>query len=64
VLSWELSNTWDGGFCLVALERALAVGKPHLFTSDQGGPCTSHAFTGRWEEAGGGHQYGWARAGV
>lgn len=52
VLSWELSNTLDVGFCLVALEEALAVGKPHIFNSDQGVQFTSHAFTGRLEEAG------------
>lgn len=52
VLSWELSNTLDVGFCLVALEGALAVGKPHIFNSDQGVQFTSHAFTGRLEEVG------------
>jgi putative transposase len=52
VRSWELSNTWDVGFCLVALEGALAVGKPHIFNSDQGAQFTSHTFTGRLEEAG------------
>jgi putative transposase len=52
VLSWELSNPLDVGFCLVALEGALAVGKPHIFNSDQGVQFTSHAFTGRLEEAG------------
>ena len=27
VLSWQLSNTLDGHFCLVALEQALALGQ-------------------------------------
>jgi putative transposase len=52
VLSWELSNPVDVGCCLVALEEARAVGKPHLFNRAQGVQCTSHAFTGRLEEAG------------
>jgi putative transposase len=51
VLSWELSNTLDVGFCLVALEGALALGKPQIFNSDQGVQFTSHAFTGKLEEA-------------
>ena len=36
VLSWELSNTMDIGFCLVALEKALSKGTPEIFNSDQG----------------------------
>ena len=51
VLSWELSNTLDVGFGLVALAGALALGKPHIFNSDQGVQLTSQAFTGRLEEA-------------
>ena len=51
VLSWELSNTLDVGFCLVAL-GALALGKPQIFNSDQGVQFTSHTCTGRLEEAG------------
>lgn len=52
VLSWELSNTLDVGFCLAALEEALEMGKPDIFNSDQGVQFTSRAFTGRLEEAG------------
>jgi putative transposase len=52
VRSWELSNTWDVGCCLVALEAALVVGQPHRFNSAHRVQCTSHAFTGRLEEAG------------
>jgi putative transposase len=47
VLSWELSNTMDTGFCLLALEKALAKGKPDIFNSDQGAQFTSSEFTGR-----------------
>ena len=36
VLSWRLSNTLDGRFCLEALEEALGVGRPEIFNTDQG----------------------------
>jgi putative transposase len=52
VLSWEISNTLDGEFCLTALERALQQGKPDIFNTDQGVQFTAHAFTGRLERAG------------
>ena len=32
VLAWELSVTLDGQFCRDALERALATGRPEIFT--------------------------------
>jgi putative transposase len=35
VLSWQLSNTMDIHFCLVALEQALQIGQPVIFNSDQ-----------------------------
>lgn len=52
VLSWRLSNTLEGSFCLEALEEALALGKPRIFNSDQGVQFTSLEFTGRLETAG------------
>jgi putative transposase len=52
VLSWRLSNTLDGLFCLEALEEALATWRPEIFNSDQGSQFTAAAFTGRLEEAG------------
>jgi putative transposase len=52
VLAWQLSNTLDSSFCLVALERALVQGCPALFTTDQGVQFTSLAFTNRLERAG------------
>jgi len=52
VLSWEISNTLDGDFCLTALERALAHGTPEIFNTDQGAQFTANAFTGRLAEAG------------
>lgn len=47
VLSWEISNTLDTGFCLSALERALRQGKPEIFNTDQGSQFTSNAYTAK-----------------
>jgi putative transposase len=52
VLSWRLSNTLDGLFCLEALEEALSGGRPEIFNSDQGSQFTAAAFTGRLERCG------------
>lgn len=52
VLSWELSNTLDGSFCLDALESALATSRPEVFNTDQGVQYTQASFTGRLEKAG------------
>jgi len=53
VLGWELSNTLDAGFCVEALERALADGRhPAIFNTDQGSQFTSEAFTGVLTAAG------------
>ena len=52
VLAWRLSNTIDSGFCVEALEEALARhGKPRIFNTDQGAQFTSAAFTGKLEAA-------------
>ena len=59
VLSWEISNTLDGEFCLTALEQALQQGKPEIFNTDQGSQFTANAFTGRLEQAQYQDQYGW-----
>jgi putative transposase len=40
-LSWALSITMDVGFCLEALEQALGVARPEIFTSDQGAQFTN-----------------------
>lgn len=45
VLSWELSNTLDGAFCISALKQALTYGQPEIFNTDQGAQFTSQAFT-------------------
>jgi putative transposase len=52
VLSWRLSNTLDGGFCLEALDEALAQGRPEIFNTDLGSQFTSREYTSRLEEAG------------
>jgi putative transposase len=52
VLSWEISNSLEASFCLEALEKALAIGTPEIFNSDQGVQFTSQDFTGRLEAAG------------
>ena len=51
VLSWELSNTLDGRFCLDALHQALQRGRPEIFNTDQGVQFTALAFTSCLEEA-------------
>ena len=52
VLSWEISLTLDADFCVAALDRALAQGRPEIFNTDQGSQFTSDAFTGRLIAAG------------
>jgi len=52
VLSWRLSNTMEGSFCLEALEEALGVSRPEIFNSDQGSQFTARAFTSRLEGCG------------
>ena len=52
LLAWGLSNTLDVGFCVDALEKALAKGKPDIFNTDQGAQFTSETFTGLLEKHG------------
>jgi putative transposase len=52
VLSWRLSNTLEGRFCLEALDEALAISRPEIFNTDQGSQFTAQEYTGRLEEAG------------
>jgi putative transposase len=53
VLSWELSNTLDGAFCLSALRNALTqYGAPEVFNTDQGVQFTAQAFTDMVQDAG------------
>ncbi len=47
VLAWQLSITMEAGFCIEAVEEALAQhGKPEIFNTDQGSQFTSAGFTG------------------
>jgi putative transposase len=51
-ISWRLSNTLDGSFCLEMLDEALSLGKPEVFNTDQGVQFTAQAWTSRLEAAG------------
>lgn len=46
VLSGEVSTTLETDFCVSTLERALALGQPESFNTEQGSQFTSQAFTG------------------
>ena len=47
VLSWRVSITMEVGFCLEAVEEALARhGRPEIFNTDQGSQFTGQDFTG------------------
>jgi putative transposase len=52
VLTWRLSNTLEGRFCLEALDEALSRGRPEIFNTDQGSQFTAREYTSRLEEAG------------
>jgi len=52
VLSWRLSNTLSGSFCLEALDEALRISRPEIFNSDQGSQFTASAFTSRLQSLG------------
>jgi putative transposase len=46
VLTWRLSNSLDGTFCVEALQEALErFGAPEIFNTDQGSQFTSELFT-------------------
>lgn len=52
VLSWELSNSLEGTFCVNALDDSLRLGKPEIFNTDQGSQFTCKTFTERLAGAG------------
>lgn len=52
VLSWRLSNTLEGYFCMDALDESLSIGKPEIFNTDQGSQFTARTFTSRLEDEG------------
>ena len=53
VLSWRLSNSLKGSFCVDALAAALELGCPEICHTDRGVQFTRRAFTERLERAGG-----------
>lgn len=46
VLTWQLSRSLQAEFCIEALRRALSVGCPEIFNTDQGKQFTCDAFVG------------------
>ena len=52
VLSWRLSNTLTGDFCVEALDAALSKATPEIFNTDQGAQFTATGFTSRLIESG------------
>jgi putative transposase len=52
ILSYDLSNSLEAGFCLLALKEALISKVPEIFNSDQGCQFTSNEFVNELE----GHQ--------
>lgn len=52
VLSWRLSNSLEGSFCIEVLEDALTFGCPEIFNTDQGSQFTSRSFVGLLESRG------------
>ena len=52
VVSWRLSNTLDGDFCVTALQEALSRTRPEIFNTDQGAQFTARSFVGELEGAG------------
>jgi len=44
VLSWELSNTMEVGFCLAAQQAAFRFGQPEIWNNDQGSQFTAADF--------------------
>ena len=54
VLSWEVSNTMDTGFCVRALKQAMvSTGrKPKIFNTDQGSQFSSREWTGELKKNG------------
>ena len=52
VLSWAVSITLEGLWCLEALDTALQGGRPEICNTDPGAPCTSRALTERLSHGG------------
>lgn len=53
VISWEVSDSLEGDFCIQATKKALKTqGKPEIMNSDQGCQFTSKAYTSLLKENG------------
>jgi putative transposase len=52
VLSWSLSTTLDGWFCVQALREALRTATPEICNTDQGSQFTSGAWRAELTQAG------------
>lgn len=52
VLTWRLSNSLEGSFCIEALQAALKKSRPEIFNTDQGVQYTSPSFTQVLEQRG------------
>ena len=52
VVSWELDQTLEIGFVLVAVQRALALAQPDIVNSDQGSHFTSQRYLSLLQAAG------------
>ena len=53
ILSWRVSISLEGEFCVAALEEAMEkYGKPEIFNTDQGVQFTSENFTNTLKQAG------------
>ena len=52
VITWDVSNSMESGFCVAVLNRALKQARPGIFNTDQGSQFTSEEFTGRLLKAG------------
>ena len=50
--AWAVACTLDVRCCLEAREQACRGGRPEVFNTDQGAPCTSQACTARLQEGG------------
>jgi putative transposase len=52
VVSWSLSTTLDGWFCVQALREALRLARPEIFNTDQGSQFTGGDWIGHLKAAG------------
>ena len=51
VVAWELSITLEADFCVATLQRALRLGRPEIFNTDQGSQFTSDGWIDALKDA-------------